>query len=296
MSASVPVGVTTSRWFFSPRVLELGEVPETLRTVAHDLQASRSEGEPGVVVACASELLFDGLRLPDWSHGTHTRFLVAMDLPWQAAMRLPSRLGLHKPHVRLHVTDDPHALRRLLVAQHRQRPFEGLVDAYLMQGTLVLVLGSMEILLLETSEISPLGNLEPEELALFEIDVDGSYLHWPDHDLHLGASQLVREVDAEYLAELEIERFTKDVTGPAIARIRESRGLRQVDVRDLSERQVRRLEKGVSRLTLEAAQNLADSLEMSLDEFLTELAKWAQRLGDSRSMVGPPEFSRTRGN
>lgn len=288
MSTSVPVKITASRWFFSARVLSQGELPEALRAVAHDLQASRAADEPGVVVACASELLFDELRLPDWTHGADTRFLVVMDLPWPAAMRLPSRLGLHKPHVRLHVTDDPYALRRLLVAQHRKRPFQGLVDAYLMQRTLVLVLGSMEILGLETSEASPLRSLEPEELASFEIDVDGSYLHWPDRDLHLGASQLVREVDAEYLAELEIERFTKDVTGPAIARMRESRGLRQVDVRGLSERQVRRLEKGVSRLTFEAAEKLADSLETSLDEFLTELAKRARELSDSRSKEGPP--------
>lgn len=283
MSTSAPVEIAASRWFFSPRVLERGALPEALRSVARDLQASRSEDEPGIVTACASELLLDELQLPGWTRRGDTRLLIVMDLPWPAAMRLPSRLGLRKPHVRLHVTDDPHAVRRLVLAQHRHRPFEALVDAYLIRRTLVLVLGDLEIFTLETSASSLLGKLDPEELGHFQIDVDGSYLHWPDRDLHLGASQLMREVDAEYLAELEIDRFAKDVTGPVIARLRERRGVRQIDVRGLSERQVRRLEKGVSRLTLDAAEKLAATFEMSLDAFLTEFAGEASRVGHESS-------------
>ena len=60
--------------------------------------------------------------------------------------------------------------------------------------------------------------------------------------------------------------------------LREARGLRQKDVSDLSERQVRRIEQGVSRLTEPSARAFADAFGVTLGEFLDEVARRASAL------------------
>ncbi len=286
-----PLSLSGVGWFVSSGILQSETLPNHLRSIAESLIGPASEGEPGVVVARATELLLDEIQLPDWAEGAYVKYLVVLDLPEPAAMMLPSRLGLHKPHLRLHVTRDWNAPRRLVLAQRRNRPFEGLVDAYVLGQTVVVVLGSMEIRWINSDEIPVLNELTMPQLADFEIDIDGSYLYWPARDLHLGASQLLREVDPEYYAELEIERIGKDVTGAAVAQIREHRGLRQEDIAGLSERQVRRIEKGVSRLTLDAAKKLAAAFDTSLEAFLGEIARRAGRLHSTGSRPREKAFA-----
>jgi hypothetical protein len=41
----------------------------------------------------------------------------------------------------------------------------------------------------------PLSNAKKETVEHFEIDEDGSYIYWPDLDLHLGWEQLQQIVD-----------------------------------------------------------------------------------------------------
>ena len=61
------------------------------RALAKQLSAAAQAGpSPSLVVALASELLGrDGLRLPDWVD-TDTRYLVVLDVPEQAVLRLAS--------------------------------------------------------------------------------------------------------------------------------------------------------------------------------------------------------------
>lgn len=278
-----PVSSSSLGWFISAEVLRSEYLPHHLRSLAESLVGPPSDGESGVVVARASELLLDEIQLPDWADHTNVKYLVLLDVPEPAALRLPALLGLHKPHLRLHVTRDWNAPRRLLLAQRRQQPFEGLVDAYALGRTILVVLGSMEIRSIDSDQVPILSELATALLADFEIDIDGSYLYWPANDLHLGASQLLRKVDPEYYAELEIERIAKDMTGAAIAKIRERQGLRQEDIPGLSERQVRRIEKGVSRLTVDAAEKLAAAFGTSLETLLDEIARDAGRLKSTGS-------------
>lgn len=176
----------------------------------------------------------------------------------------------------MHVTRDARAVVRLLIAQHRNAPLEGIVDAYLLGSSLVLLLGDFSIRSFPVEAVPPLRELEPSDLAAFELDEDGSYLHWPRADLHLGVSQLLQAVDPPYLADVEVRRFRASAgIGARIAALREACDLRQRDIGGLSERHVRRIEQGIARLTGESAVKLAGALAMELDDFLAELAEAA---------------------
>lgn len=106
----------------------------------------------------------------------------------------------------------------------------------------------------------------------FEIDENGSYLHWRNSDVHLGVSQILQAIDPEYLAQIEIDRNALDYTGWAIQLWRKELRLKQSDIEGLSERHVRRIEQGVSRLTSAAAGHFARAFGMTTKGFLDELA------------------------
>lgn len=276
---------TDQKWFFSPGALNLEQLTVELRELANRLMAESSGRAPGILVATASEILDKDTRIfPDWATDHDTRHLVVLDVPVAAAMRLPSALGMRKPEQRMHLTADPAAVRRLVIAQARSEAIEGLVDAYCLASTLVLILGDLSVRELATEKLPVLNGVY--EVADFRIDVDGSFLEWPEHDLHLDTAGLLKEVDPDYQARLEIERLLNDLTGDALAQMRERARLRQTDIPGLSSRHVRRIEKGISRLTLDAARNFAVAFGLDLASFLDRLAKHVGELRGRKAEEG----------
>ena len=263
------------RWYASNSVLRSADLPSALDEACRRLltSGSREDGfqASGGVCLLASDLI-GGEDLPEWID-SETRFLVVLDVPLAAAMRLPTLLRLRKPDQRLFLTDDIGSVRRLVIAPNRSQPYEGIIDAYVVAGTLTVFLGDLTIRDFPIGQIPSLRSLEPELLRAVEVDIDGSFVTWPGTDIHLGPSQLLQAVDPSELAEIEIERFRSENTAMALKHMREERGLRQTDIQGLSERQVSRLENAESRLTADAAEKWASSLELTMGDFLDELGE-----------------------
>lgn len=213
------------------------------RSLASELSANCHTGpEPSLVVARASELLGrDPLTLPDWVD-TETRYLVVLDVPEQAVLRLASRLRLHKPDQRLQVCRDPSVVKRLVIALKRPAPWEGILDAYVLKDSLIVVLGDMSVRKFPVDRLRRVKRFEPPVVRRFEIDSAGSYLHWPDQDVHMGPSQMLQAVDPMYLSDVEIRRYQMENVSQALLDMRNDRRLKQTEIPGLSERHVRRLE------------------------------------------------------
>ena len=94
--------------------------------------------------------------------------------------------------------------------------------------------------------------------ASFEIDPDGSFLYWPELDVHLGWDQLLQAVEPAELhrAQQRSAGFNKQY-GAAIRRVREAAGILQSRVEGLTDRQLRRIEQGECRTTTAAILALA---------------------------------------
>jgi len=238
------------------------------------------------VAGFASELMSSTTaEFPPVCGGPSTRCLAVIDVPEPALMRLPALLELRRPDYRLHVTRDIGVVRRLLVSSLREDPRLGVVDAYLLGDSLVVVTGDFEIRSFPLARVPELAALGPGERGTFEIDADGACLHWPARDLHVGVSQLLQATDPAFATGIEIERNANDLSGRALRSIREERGVRQVDVPGLSERQVRRIEDGLSRLRPASAASFAAALGMTVSELLAEVGR---RAGHWRARVTTP--------
>ncbi len=121
-------------------------------------------------------------------------------------------------------------------------------------------------------DLASLRRIDVADRAAFEIAADGSFIHWPAPDIHLDLDAIRGAVDPEYREKQAAARLAHDERyGSAVAAFRTERGLRQTDIAGLSERQVRRIEKG-ERPTLTALRSLAKAHELDLDEYLSGLA------------------------
>lgn len=253
-----------------------------LRRLSRQLAEMENEAsDVGLVVARASELI--GPRkhpLPEWVD-SETRFLVLLDIPEQAILRLPTALRLHKPDQRLRVCRDDGVIKRLVIALSRSDPWEGILDAYLLGDILVVLLGDMSVREFPVRRLPKIRRMEERAAAAFEIDSAGSFLHWPQLDVHLGPSQLLQAVDPMYLADIEIGRYQMEKISLVLHDMRTELSLRQTEIEGLSDRHVRRLENEEIRLTVDSADKLARAFGLDLSEFLDELSRRVTALQSS---------------
>lgn len=274
----VRAGAAVQPCHISPALLKAASLSPALRRAARGI-AERGARVAPVVAGLASELLSGATAgFPPACGGLSTRYLVVIDVPEPALMRLPTVLELRRPDYRLHLTRDVGVVRRLLVSSLREDPRLGVVDAYLLGDSLVVLTGDFEIRSFPVERVPELAALPAAERGGFEIDPDGAYLHWPARDVHVGVSQLLQATDPVFATNIEIERNSNDLGGRALRSLREERGVRQVDVPGLSERQVRRIEEGLSRLRPASAASFAAALGMSVGDLLAEIGRRAVQL------------------
>lgn len=276
------------RVHFSAGVLDVvpGPVKETLKPLLSARSDLTAETSRSLVGVRASEVLRDGREcLPGWVD-VETSYLILADVPEPALFRLPTVLRVHKPDQRIHVTRDGGAIKRQAIALKRDHALEGIVDAYLLQQNLWVVLGDMSIRCFPLDRLSFLADLDREAVSEFQIHASGSFIHWPDGDIRVGASQLLQAVDPMYLADIAIERYSVEKMSLALRALREERGLTQSEIPGLSDRHIRRLENEETRLTPEAAEKYARAFGTSVSGFLEQLGECLVKLQDESAGVG----------
>jgi hypothetical protein len=146
---------------------------------------------------------------------------------------------------------------------------------------LLVVDCASDMLRIDVDEVPALRNLRSKELACFTIADDGSYLHWPAPDVHLGLEDLRVLLDPELREHAHAEKvLAHERIGAAIRYLRESRGITQKSVKGLSDRQVRRIERGEGT-SVSALRKLAAAHGMSLGDYTNELARIAGEIASS---------------
>ncbi|WP_165073156.1 DUF2442 domain-containing protein [Paludisphaera rhizosphaerae] len=149
-----------------------------------------------------------------------------------------------------------------------------IVDAYLDGRTLVVVGPRLRKLEVPISSVSALRDQAFETLRNFEVDPDGSFLYWPDLDVHLGWDQFLQVVDTAELhkAQRRNADFNKRY-GAAIRRVREAASLAQSDIDGLTARHLRRIETGAAPATAKALAALAKAHGFDPNAYMETLAR-----------------------
>lgn len=191
---------------------------------------------------------------------------------WSHAVKLRSENDMYAVSlVDLTTSELPQLLGRVCNA-HRQNS-DCIIGAYLNADSLCIRGPMHRKLLVPLSKIPSLNGKPASAVRKFTLDPDGSYIYWPDLDVHLGWHQLLQAVEPDALlkAQQKSDAFNKRY-GAAIRVFRESSGIRQSNVPGLTERQLRRIEHGECRATSAALAALAKAHKLLANVYLERLA------------------------
>jgi hypothetical protein len=171
------------------------------------------------------------------------------------------------------VHSDPIVGRRILKAIALGAEDHFIADATTANGRIFVMDCGFRVYELPFDAYPSLRRIPPEAHDDYEIILDGAYLHWDDYDVDLDLESVQLAVDPERRAAVARKRILHDQAfGFAVRALREERSLRQSDVPGLSERQVRRIEKGAT-VTAAAVEALAEAHGMDPDTYLNEVAE-----------------------
>jgi hypothetical protein len=149
-----------------------------------------------------------------------------------------------------------------------------IVDACL-GGDALLVRGPKHRMLhVPTDKLSSLRGQPRGVLRNFRIDPDGSFIYWPDIDVHLGWNQFLQAVDPEELRKAQQRSMGfNERYGAAIRKLREEAKISQSKVEGITERQLRRIEQGECRATAGALAALAKAHDLDVNDYMELLTK-----------------------
>lgn len=170
------------------------------------------------------------------------------------------------------VYSDPGIPRRVLSAWPHNAQEQLIAKASVSKDRLFVLSCALQPYEVAFDSMPSLMRIPVVERGSFVVDVDGSYIHWPSPDIHLDLDAIRAAIDPEVRARAEAARALHDSRyGTAVSKLRLRMGLKQSEIKGLSERQVRRIEKGEGT-TYEALRRLAAAHRMDLESYLRELA------------------------
>lgn len=137
---------------------------------------------------------------------------------------------------------------------------------------LYVLTSAFERLEVPFDKVAGLKSIPPEQRSRFEIDEVGSFLHWPESDVHIDVDVIRYAIDARWRTRCDLEKLTFDRNfGKAITLIRKRYNLRQSDFENLTDRQLRRIESGAARPSVATLKTIAKAHKLSLDDYLEAL-------------------------
>jgi len=194
---------------------------------------------------------------------------------WMRTTKIRSENRLHVVRVDdLEAPQVSQLLGRVCFALERDGTRGSIIDAYLAGDSLLVRGPKHRMLHVPVSSVRALSGQPRSVLRNFVIDPDGSFVHWPDLDIHLGWNQFLQAVNPDELrkAQQRTEGYNKRY-GAAIRKLREEAGLPQSRIDGLTERQIRRIEQGESRATAGAISALAKAHGLDANAYMERLAK-----------------------
>jgi hypothetical protein len=229
------------------------------------LMLSDSRVEP--LVSGAFHLLFTG-------PATHPDQVAQ----WMRSTKIRSENRLHVVKVEdLEAPQVSQLLGRVCFALGRDESRGSIIDAYLVGDRLFVRGPKHRMLHIPLDSVRALKGQPQAAVRNFSIDPDGSFIYWPDLDVHLGWNQFLQAVDpAEFRRAQQRGAGFNARYGAAIRRVREAAGILQSQVEGLTERQVRRIERGESRATTAAITALAKAHGLDANTYMERLAQAIQ--------------------
>jgi Protein of unknown function (DUF2442) len=193
---------------------------------------------------------------------------------WMRTTKIRSENRLHVIKVEdLEGPQVSNLLGRVCYALGRDGSRGSIIDAYLAGDSLLVRGPKHRMLHVPTNKLSSLRGQPQDVLRNFRIDPDGSFIHWPDLDVHLGWNQFLQAVEPAELRKAQQRSADFNCRyGAAIRKLREQADIPQAKVEGITERQLRRIEQGECRATMNALRDLAKAHGLDVNAYMEKVA------------------------
>ena len=184
---------------------------------------------------------------------------------------------LHEANIRMShhilVHSDLEVPKRVLRAWSLGCPDQLIASAQVIKDELFVMTCDHTLFRVQFEEMPALERIPANQRSAFTISSEGSYIHWPDADTHIDLDAVRYVKDRAWREKKDRERLMYDARfGEAVAMLRKKHGLKQSGIQGLSERQVRRIEKG-ERTKADTLRVLAEGHGVSLKGYLDKIAE-----------------------
>lgn|GEM_PF-3637197 len=250
-----------------------GQLPR-VKGLKYVYDPSRLPTDEGfLVLGLASRLEINQSRLTEPKRANVQIYLVMLDTEPQYVQISRHATGWQPPAL-LHPSIE--VLHRVLRAWALEAEDKLVATAGIRAGNLHVRDCQLHELTVPIRDIGPLRHLPQAQLYDFEVSDSGSFIWWPEPDVHLTLDDVRYFVDPAHRQRVEAEKAEYDARyGAAIASLRKQTRLRQADIGGVTERQVRRIEHGRSTPRSETLKKLAAAHEMAFADYLSALANLA---------------------
>ena len=207
------------------------------------------------------------------NHRNHLRTLFVREN--DNARFLPQMLYQAKLRISRHILvhSNKEIPKRVLTAWSLGCPAQLIATAQVTHDELFVISCDHSLFRVNFEEMAALRGIPPQYRSAFTISSEGSYLHWPEGDVHIDLDAVRCLKDEAWREKKERERLMYDIRfGEAVAVLRKRCGIKQAEIQGLSERHVRRIEKG-ERTKIDTLAIVARSHGLSLKEYLDEIAE-----------------------
>lgn len=215
---------------------------------------------------------------------TTRRLIFLEDLPVAAIASRLLPLNIRNPkRIHIVVQRDQNKIEgllyRLFSGMIEGHDSHSIVDAWIENQQLVLLSPQFARLEIPLEKLARFVGTVKTQVSDFEIDEDGRFLYWPHSDAHLGWTQFEQLIDPAKVisATKKTEQYNQRY-GEAIRGFRESAGLKQSDIRGITDRQLRRVEHGQQTASKGVLEALARAHSLSLADYVEQLAKRTAKL------------------
>ncbi len=184
--------------------------------------------------------------------------------------------GVKRPSPEPYVAPDKEAMRRLLNARLHGAEGQLIASAHVLGRQLLVWSCEPKLYRISADRIPALAGLHDESLRVLAVSPSGSRIHWEAGDVDISLDTIREQVDPVFRKRREQDaRRHAARFASAIRALREENDLGQSDVAGLSEREVRRIEKGEVIPHAETLRKLAAAHDKDVREYLDALARRA---------------------
>jgi hypothetical protein len=182
-----------------------------------------------------------------------------------------------------YIAPDVQVVRRMILAWQSKAQQRLIASASIENDKLVMWTCEPKRYEIPVATIPALARLKPQALSNFKVSTSGSRIHWDDDDIDLTAETIRAFADPEFRQQ-QHDNYRQEAVryADAIRSLREEHGLRQSSFEGLTEREVRRLEKGETIPRIATLEKLASGHGMAVDDYLQALAERSSHAPEGR--------------